>query len=237
MGKDSGKQKTKSKPWAAQTPYLKDAFGQAQTTFNNSATPNADMNAAWNQTRNNSSDQTSGYNQSRGYYGNILANGGYDDGVFKNMAAHIIPSVTSQFMGSGRTGGGLEGVNLTDQLTQAYAPFATSQANMAASALPQLEGNQANALYNIGQQQYQYPWQNLNNYYGVVGGNNWGGQTTTSGGQPSMLQQGIGAGVGILGSALQGGMMGGPLGAVLGGAGGAASSIYNPTMAFTPYTA
>lgn len=210
MGQGSNnKQKTKTKPWAPQADALKTAFGNAQTTYTNSATPNADMTAAWNQTRNTSNDPNSGYNQSRGYYNDILKNGGYNDAVFNNMASPIIANVTSQFMGSGRTGGGLEGIDLTKQLTDAYAPYAAQQTNMAAQNLPQMEGQQTNALYNIGQQQYQYPWQNLNNYYGIVGGNNWGGTTTNKTSAPSTLSQIAGAGVGLLGSGISGGMFNG----------------------------
>jgi len=207
MGQGSNnKQKTKTKPLAWQADALKDTFGQAKTTYQNSATPNADMNSAWNMTRNASTDQNSGYNQSRNYYNDVLKNGGYNDAVFNNMASPIIANVTSQFMGSGRTGGGLEGIDLTKELTNAYAPWAAQQTNMAAQNLPQLEGQQANAMYNIGNQQYQYPWQNLNNYYGIVGGNNWGGTTTSKTPAQSTLAQIGGAGLGLLGSGISGGM-------------------------------
>lgn len=203
MGSSTKKQKTKTAPWKAQQPFIKDTFTQGQNLYNSSATPNADLTGAWNMTRNNLSDPNSGYNKSMGYYKNVMDTGGYDKGVFDNMASPIIANVTSQFMGSGRTGGGLEGIDLTKQLTNAYAPYAAQQMNMAAANLPQLEGQGTNALYNIGQQQYQYPWQNLQNYQNVVAGNNWGSQTTSKVPVPSTLAQIGGYIVGNMGQAAQ----------------------------------
>lgn len=208
----SGSQKVKtsstSTPWATQTPFIKDAFGQAQTAYNAGKTPNADMQASWNMTRNNVNDPTSGSNQAKGYWSNVLQNGGYDENVWQNISSPIIADITSRFMTSGRTGGGLEGVNLAKELTTAYSPFAINQANLAASQLPMLEAGQAAELGAIGDQQFAYPWQNLNNYYNIIGGQNWGGTTNgvTKTPTPSPFSQALGAGVGLAGSALSGGL-------------------------------
>jgi len=232
MGKSgSQKVKTTATPWAPQGTALQDVFKNAKDVYNAGKNPNADLTSGWNMARANVTDPNSGYGQAKNYWSNVLANGGYDDNVFKNIASHVIPGVTSQFMGSGRTGSGLEGINLTDQLTQSFSPFAIGQANMAANNLPMLDMNAAQSLTDIGNQQAQFPWQNMGNYYNIIGGNNWGGNTTskTSGGGPGIGQQIGGAALGILGGALKGGIMGGPVGAFMGGIGGGASSFFNPT--------
>ena len=210
-----GQQKTKTSstasPWSTQTPYLKDAFAQAQNTFRANQTPNANLQMGWNLARDNVMDPNSGFGKAKNYYKGVIDSGGYDENVWQNISSPIIAGITSQFMGSGRTGGGLEGINLTNELTRAYAPIAAQQANMAASNLPMLDANAANGLVNAGQQQFQFPWQNLGNYFDIVGGNNWGG--TTSGVNtiptPSPFSQIAGAGLGLAGSAISGGLFGG----------------------------
>lgn len=55
------------------------------------------------------------------------------------------------------------------------------------------------AKYNY---QQQLPWQNLNNFYGIVGSNNWGSKTTGTSTQtqtPSTISS-LGMGLGVLGS-------------------------------------
>jgi hypothetical protein len=211
-GESKVKTSSTSAPWATQTPFIKDAFGQAQNLYKAGQTPNSDMTASWNMTRNNVNDPNSGSNQAKNYWSGVLKNGGYDENVWQNISSPIIADITSRFMGSGRTGGGLEGINLADTLTKAYSPFAINQANMAASQLPMLEAGQAASLAGIGDEQFAYPWQNLGNYYNIVGGNNWGG--TSSGvnttATPSPFSQIAGAGIGLAGSALTGGLFSRP---------------------------
>lgn len=211
MGKSSNqKTKTTAKPWAPQAEALKGVFGTAKDVYGAGSSPNADMQAAWAMTRDNINNPNSGYGKAKSYWDNVLATGGYDDNVFKNISSKIIPTVTSQFMGAGRSGSGLEGINLTDQLTQSFSPFAIGQANMAANALPSMEANATNALGTIGQQQFDYPWQNLGNYYGIIGGNNWGGTTINKTPGPSTGMTLAGGLLGGLGTAakIYGGMGG-----------------------------
>mgnify|MGYP000511708887 CR=1 FL=1 len=61
----------------------------------------------------------------------------------------------------------------------------------------------------------QYPWQQLNNYMGIVGGQNYGSSTTQSGGGPGALQGIIGTGM-ALAPAIVGGTFGGPAGFMAG---------------------
>lgn len=226
-------QTTQSAPWAAQQPFITDAFKGAQTNYQNSG-PNADMMAAWNMARDNATNPNSGFGMSRKYYTDIMNSGGYDPNVFANISSPIMASINSQFMGSGRTGGGLQGIDLADTITKAYSPFAVNQMNMAAGALPQMDAQNTNALYNIGRQQYDLPNEALRNYYGIIGANNWGGTsntrgTTTNTTSGNTLGQIAGAATGLLGSAIMGGFN--PLSMLSG-----SSSIYNPTMVGTPYT-
>jgi len=88
---------------------------------------------------------------------------------------------------------------------------------------------------------YQFPWQNLNNYYGIAGNNNWWGTNTTNNSsigyspvanQPSSPGAlGIaGAGLGMAGS-IAGLSMGGPAGAAAGGTiGGALAKSMAPSV-------
>jgi hypothetical protein len=69
--------------------------------------------------------------------------------------------------------------------------------------------DQSNLNNSIAQWQgnYNFPWMNLQNLMGIVGGQQWGGQssgstTGTSQVTPSLLSS-IGSGVGILGSLLK----------------------------------
>lgn len=79
--------------------------------------------------------------------------------------------------------------------------------------------------YQKYQTQYQFPWQNLQNYYGIAGNNNWWGSQNQSGtsfgmqpvanNNPGALSY-LGAGLGVAG-ALAGTAVGGPAGGTLGG--------------------
>lgn len=228
MGKSKSQTtKTTSTPWAPQGDALKDVFTNAQNLYKTNSGPNADMTAAWNMARDNATNPNSGFGKARSYYEGILNSGGYDDNVFKNITSPIIANVNSQFMGSGRTGGGLQGIDLMDTMTKAFSPFAVSQANMAASALPQIDAQNANAMYGIGQQQYDMPWNALGKYYGIIGSGNWGGTTKTKTPGQSMLPQLLGAGIGLAGSALSGGVIPPNVGMGMGSAAGSAfGSIY-----------
>lgn len=190
MGKSKSQTtKTTSTPWAPQGDALKDVFTNAQNLYKTNSGPNADMTAAWNMARDNATNPNSGFGKAKTYYTGILDSGGYDDNVFKSISSPIIANVNSLFTGSGRSGSGLQGIDLADTITKAFSPFAVSQTNMAANALPQIDAQNTNALYGIGQQQYDMPWNALSNYYGIIGSGNWGGTTKTKTPQPSLLQQ------------------------------------------------
>ena len=75
-----------------------------------------------------------------------------------------------------------------------------NQAQTGANTVQQLDQSNLNNSIQQYQQNQNFPWQQLQNYMGVVGGNNWGSQqqgTTTS--TPSTLSY-ISGGLGALGS-------------------------------------
>lgn len=77
--------------------------------------------------------------------------------------------------------------------------------------------------------QMNYPWQQLNNYMGVVGSNNWGGSTSQSGGGPGLAQGLLGTGL-ALAPAIVGGATMGPAGFMAGmGVPGTMGSQQMPT--------
>lgn len=99
--------------------------------------------------------------------GKYLNSDPYKDQVFKNIQQQVLPSVNSQFMGSGRYGSDSHAGTMTTNLTNAYAPYASQQyqqgldrMNWAAGMSDQMNNNQyarmmggaqmANDLYNQG---------------------------------------------------------------------------------------
>lgn len=122
--------------------------------------------------------------------GKYLNSDPYSDQVFQNIQSKVLPSVNSQFMGSGRYGSDSHAGTMTTDLTNAYAPYASQQyqqgldrmgqaASMAqnmyntdvanrfgaAGMAPTFAANDwtdINALSNIGGQQQQLGQQELN---------------------------------------------------------------------------
>lgn len=180
-----------------------------------------------------SMNQAEGLNQDF-MSGKYLNSDPYQDSVFQNIQSKVMPAVNSQFMGSGRYGSDLHADTQTRALTEAYSPYASQQyqqglQNMQ-SAMDRSSMFAANdytdlgALEAIGQQkqqlgqselndaiarwQYyqQLPYDKLGQFFNNIGGQYGGtivGKTQTP--QPSMFQQIVGAGTGLLGSYLGGG--------------------------------
>lgn len=171
----------------------------------------------------------------QGYATDVLTGGAGNDflsGVFDDISSRVIPAVQSQFTASGRTGSPLEAINLTNELTRAYSPFAFGAAenaeNRRMSALgmaPELAGldyrnmaqllNAGSIVQNQGQAELQdainrwnfeqnQPLSMLQQYQGLVQGN-YGGSMT----QPSYSNPGAG----LLGGAATGAGIASALGA------------------------
>lgn len=173
--------------------------------------------------------------------GNYLNSNPYQDQVFQNIQSHVQPAVNSTFENAGRYGSGLHADTLGRAMTEAYAPYASQQyqqgldrMDQMAQFAPQFAANDyrdIGALDAIGGQKqdmaqselgdavnrYSYyqdlPYNKLNQYMGLVGGN-WGGTTTsqTPYYQPSPFSQIFG---GLLGAAGTAGSLGwSPFGAI-----------------------
>jgi hypothetical protein len=219
-----------SQPWDVQQPYLKQGFDAAQKIYNAPGPayyPNstvAPMTASQNTAQTMGSNLAGG---SQGYQAAKAANlgllgGAGGDAVFQNIKSHVLPTVASQFEGSGRYGPNDSFATAsTRALTDAYAPFAASQMQSAignAQNFNQQDWGNVQNLNQLGQQQqqqgqletndavqrYNYntqlPQLRLNQFMQNVGGN-WGNTTTATQPvyQPGLFSQLLGGGLGIAG--------------------------------------
>ena len=161
--------------------------------------------------------------------GKYLNSDPYQDQVFQNVQSKVMPAVNSNFMNSGRYGSGLHADTMTRALTESYAPYASQQyqsgldrMGQAASMAPTFAANDytdLGALEAIGQQKQQLgqselndavnrwdyynqlPYNKLGQFLNNIGGN-YGGTVvgTSKTPQPSMFQQVVGGGLGLLGT-------------------------------------
>jgi hypothetical protein len=149
--------------------------------------------------------------------GQYLAGNPMQDAVYGNVASKVLPSVTSQFSGAGRYGSNAHQNQLVDQLTSAYAPYASQNYQFergnqeaAAARSPQFAAEdyrdiaavgQAGAMRDqYGQQQInadrerfdfaqQSPQDQLARYMALISGGTVGGTSTTEQPSASTVQQ------------------------------------------------
>ena len=256
-GSDTTKTTQKSDPWGPQAPYLKYGMDEATRLYQQQGPqyyPGSTV-AGFSPTQqqaqqlgtqralsgNASMKQAEGVN-SDFMSGKYLNSDPYSDQVFQNIQSKVMPSVNSQFMGSGRYGSNLQTDTATRALTESYSPYASQQyqqgldrMGQAAAMAPvfaQNDWNDINALSNIGGQQQQLgqqelddaaarwdyyqrlPYDKLGQYMNNIGGN-YGGTVVgkTKTPQPSMFQQAAGYVLGNAGQAMK----------VFGGGGGGGS--------------
>ncbi len=209
MGAKKVEQKTtaEAEPWKEQQPYLKEAMSGAQGLYR--AGFNPDQQAGMAGIRNMGSDPNSGFNRAKNYWQGALE-GGPNDALFQNVQSKVLPAVNSMFSSAGRYGSGLHTDTATRGLTEAYAPTAQSQMNMAAGALPGMEAGQAQSLLGIGGMPQEALMQYLQ---GITGAGQYGKTTTIA---PPIYQQNpllglVGPALGAVGT-----VMGGPIGGMIG---------------------
>lgn len=211
---------TRSDPWSGAQPYVTDVLSEAQNLYRSNTPgyyPGSTLAAQSPETQ-----AGIGALASRGMTGSPLLqgaqaqqlgtiNGAYNDpnqnAVYNNVASHVLPSVNSQFSAAGRYGSNSHQNQLTDQLTNAFAPYASQNwnaernrqeaASAGAGSLAGQDFNDINAVLQAGQMRDQYgqqqinadinrfdfannlPLQKLINYSGLVQGGNVGGTTTS----------------------------------------------------------
>ena len=251
-GSSGGTQKTTqtSSPWAGQTPYLKYGMSEAARLYQNAGPQyytgstvagfSPEQQQAYGLGTQRAVNGSQDINNARGYSNDVLSgkylnSDPYQDQVFQNVQSHVMPSVNSQFMGSGRYGSDLHADASTRALTEAYSPYASQQyqsgldrMNWAAGMAPTWAANDwtdISALEQIGKQKQnlgqselddavnrwnyynQLPYDKLGQFLNNIGGN-YGGTVVgkTPTNDPSMWQQIGGAGLGLLGSYLGGGV-------------------------------
>ena len=156
--------------------------------------------------------------------GNYMSGGrGFDD--FADAAwSSVRPGVDSQFARGGRTGGAGHGEALGRGFGRAMAPLYDAERNrqqqaaFGAPGMAMADYQDMGMLGQVGaqregkaQQFADEPYKRLSQYMGLVGGQGYGGQTTTSGGS------GYNPYMGALGGGMTGYSMLGPWGALGGG--------------------
>lgn len=221
-GKTSTQTSTQTNdPWSEQKPYLQDVMKQAQTQFNSSGPSyypkstvagfNPQQEQAFSMTANRAMNGNANMNAASGYNKDVI-NGQYmqnpnNDAVFRNISSHVTPQVNAQFSQAGRYGSDAHTGTMTQELTNAYAPYAAQQYEQgmqrrdnAAQMAPTFAANDyidAAALGDVGQQRQDLAQQEIGDaqarwnynqdlaanklaqYSGAVGGN-WGGTTTSA---------------------------------------------------------
>ena len=236
----TAKSSSSSEPWAPAQPQIKYGLDEARKLYD-SAGPtyfpqstvagfSPEQQQAQQLGIQRATQGNAGMGMAEGYNKDVLS-GKYledpNDGMmFQNIMQKVMPSVNSQFMGSGRSGSGLHADTAARGLTEAYAPYATQmrqyglgQMDAAAnrsSMFAQNDYNDINALGQIGQQKqdlaqneiqdavnrfnfYQdLPANKLAQYSGFVGGNYGDTKTRqTPYQQPSIWSQIGGAALGL----------------------------------------
>ena len=232
----SNTETVKQDPWKAQQPYLTAGFeGAANEVLNQpygSVVPfSPESQYALEQTGNRALQGSPLIGQGQQQISNTLGgdymSGGPGFDAFADAAwSSVRPGVDSQFARGGRTGGAAHGEALGRGFGRAMAPLYDAergrqmQAAFGAPGMAMADYQDMGMLGQVGAQReakaQQYasePANRLSQYMGLVGGQGYGGQTTTSGGSGYNPYMGA-LGGGLLGSALP---FAGPWGAIGGG--------------------
>lgn len=227
-----------SGPWKDQKPYIKEGFEEAKDLYdkggqhyysgNTVAGFSPDQEQAFGLAKGRALNGNATMNAAEGYTQDVL--GGkysgdpYQSQVFNSIASNVMPAVNSQFSAGGRYGSGAHAGTMTEELTNAFAPYASQQYENSMSRMGQAanaaQGFAANdyadisALSDIGGQRrelaqseiqdaknrFDYeqdlPANQLAQYMGFIGGN-YGSQGTST----QNYSGGSGLG-GLLGGAL-----------------------------------
>lgn len=188
----------------------------AQAGYAQMASNARDPNSALNQTIGGLRDTVGGNFLSTGNPYFQQAYGAAVDPMIRNFNEQIAPGIDATFSGAGRYGSGLYAQNrnsaeatlakgLGDVSAQmGYQNYADERNRMlqASALLPQIAGQPAQDLVTAGnaeqanaQAGQQFSWDQLMRYMSVIGGQQWGGSSTTTSQQPtysSPLGQGLG---------------------------------------------
>jgi hypothetical protein len=132
---------TVAEPWSKQAPYLQYGFDEASRLYQQQGpeyytgstvagfSPEQlqaqQMAVARGMGGNDTVNMAEGYAQDV-LGGQYLNNNPWEDSVYKNIESKVMPSVNSTFSNAGRYGSNSHGTNLTDQLVQSYAPYASN---------------------------------------------------------------------------------------------------------------
>ncbi len=212
MGGGSQTTTTKSAPWKAAQPYLKDIMASAANLYDQDPTgytpPSAYTTGGIDAIAQTAQDPNSLTGQARNTLSGLMD---FDmSSIGDAMRSQVMPAVNSTFQSAGRSGSPAHAGTMSREMTRALAPYqmqARDQAMRASAMAPGLQYADADRLYGAGQAQdmlareeNQAPWQRLGQYstFGTQMGRMGGTSKQTQPGQ-SPFQTAAGLGLGLLG--------------------------------------
>jgi len=128
-------------PWKDQKPYIKEGFEAAKDIYdaggqhyypgNTVAGFSPDQEQAFGLAKDRALSGNETMNAAEGYTQDVLAGkysgDPYQSQVFQSIASNVMPAVNSQFSAGGRYGSGAHAGTMTEELTNAFAPYASQQ--------------------------------------------------------------------------------------------------------------
>lgn len=210
-----GDNSTSNAPWIGQQPYLRDLWSNAKNLYSSPDPYGSDaMNMRADRAMAGSPlNQAAQAGLLNTLNGSFLPGGESFQQQMDAIGRAIRPSLDSQFASAGRYGSGLHKIGMEQRMTDAGLGLMNAERGRQMQAFGMAPQLAAQDYYDIDQlnQASQYPWQRLNNYQNVVGGQMFGTTQTTPKSNPLPALLGAGAGM------FFGGMPGASLGASLGG--------------------
>lgn len=202
--KQNFNQSTQRNPWETQSPYLQQGFQQAGAWLQNAQNPNANMQQGWaNQL--SQAGQMGNVAQSAAQGNQFLSSTAQLDpstnpylqanlDILQGELGKSLNQVNQGAAGAGMFGGSRQGVAQGEAVTGAQ----NAAANMLSQNYQQGAQNMINAQAlsgqvgqgllmpgqaqtSVGMQQQYAPMDALNQYWNIVGGNQWGGTEATQG--------------------------------------------------------
>jgi len=197
-------QTTTSNPWEQQAPFLQQGFTTAEELLHQNMQPNEDMRQGWDAQLAQLGNMQGLASQGVDTQQMLLSPDQLDPNSNPYLRANLdalqtqlgqsLNQVNQQSAGAGMFGGSRQGVAEGEAITGAQGVASNMLMNHYTQGLQNMQQAQAmnagvmqnttmpgQVQSNIGYQQQQVPQQALNNYWGIVGSNNWGGTEHTEG--------------------------------------------------------
>jgi hypothetical protein len=208
---------TVTQPWGPAQPFLKKGFQSAGNIYNNPAQqhPNANMNTSYD-LANSQATNNPLLSTANAQTQNIMNGANMSPSSNPYLAQSIqfaqqqaAPGVDSAASRFGAYGGsdwqnlkGVTNANIATNMGENAYNQGLNQQTQAMAMAPALNaagGSNISLLNQLGSQQQNYPWAQLQQYMGILNNGSQGGTQTTPYFGPSPLAMGIGGGMGLAG--------------------------------------